>query len=75
MDSLIHSLLSLGPWVVGLVVVAIVVLPQTMRILREYERAVIFRLGKLIGAKGPGVVFLVPFRRPHGQNGPARRHH
>ena len=31
-----------------------------MRILREYERAVIFRLGKLIGAKGPGLVFLIP---------------
>ena len=31
-----------------------------MRILREYERGVIFRLGKLIGAKGPGLVFLIP---------------
>ena len=31
-----------------------------MRILREYERAVVFRLGKLIGAKGPGLVFLIP---------------
>jgi regulator of protease activity HflC (stomatin/prohibitin superfamily) len=29
-------------------------LPQAMRILREYERGVIFRLGKLQGAKGPG---------------------
>jgi regulator of protease activity HflC (stomatin/prohibitin superfamily) len=31
-----------------------------VRILREYERGVVFRLGKLIGAKGPGVVFLIP---------------
>ena len=31
-----------------------------MRILREYERGVIFRLGKLVGAKGPGLVFLIP---------------
>jgi regulator of protease activity HflC (stomatin/prohibitin superfamily) len=31
-----------------------------VRILREYERAVVFRLGRLIGAKGPGVVLLVP---------------
>ena len=31
-----------------------------MRVLREYERAVVFRLGRLIGAKGPGVVLLVP---------------
>src|SRR5260370_42687575 len=31
-----------------------------MRILREYERGVIFRLGKLLGAKGPGLIFLIP---------------
>jgi regulator of protease activity HflC (stomatin/prohibitin superfamily) len=31
-----------------------------MRVLREYERAVIFRLGKLIAAKGPGLIFLIP---------------
>lgn len=39
----------------------VVVLPQAIRILREYERGVIFRLGKLLGAKGPGVIFLIPF--------------
>jgi len=32
-----------------------------IRIIREYERVVVFRLGRLLGAKGPGVVFLVPF--------------
>ena len=37
-----------------------IVLPQTIRILREYERGVIFRLGKLLGAKGPGLIFLIP---------------
>jgi hypothetical protein len=31
-----------------------------VRILREYERAVVFRLGRLVGAKGPGIVLLVP---------------
>src|SRR5208282_3956496 len=31
------------------------------RILREYERGVIFRLGKLIDAKGPGLILLIPF--------------
>ena len=45
--------------VVALIALAILV-PQALRILREYERAVIFRLGKLIGAKGPGVIFLIP---------------
>ena len=44
---------------VGIIVV-IFVLPQAIRILREYERGVIFRLGKLQGAKGPGLIFLIP---------------
>lgn len=38
----------------------IIILPQAIRVLREYERGVIFRLGKLQGAKGPGVIFLIP---------------
>jgi len=33
----------------------------SLRVLREYERAVVFRLGRLTGAKGPGLIFLVPF--------------
>ncbi len=49
-----------APVVVILVILAIFILPQAMRILREYERGVIFRLGKLIGAKGPGLIFLIP---------------
>ena len=32
----------------------------SVRILREYERAVVFRLGRLLGAKGPGIVILIP---------------
>jgi regulator of protease activity HflC (stomatin/prohibitin superfamily) len=31
-----------------------------VRILREYERAVVFRLGRLVGARGPGIVLLIP---------------
>jgi regulator of protease activity HflC (stomatin/prohibitin superfamily) len=45
---------------VVLVVLAAAVAAASVRILREYERAVVFRLGRLIGAKGPGVVLLVP---------------
>jgi regulator of protease activity HflC (stomatin/prohibitin superfamily) len=45
---------------VVLVVLAVSVAAASVRILREYERAVVFRLGRLIGAKGPGVVLLVP---------------
>jgi regulator of protease activity HflC (stomatin/prohibitin superfamily) len=49
-----------APLIIFLVVVALFVLPQSVRILREYERGVIFRLGKLQGAKGPGLILLVP---------------
>jgi regulator of protease activity HflC (stomatin/prohibitin superfamily) len=41
-------------------IVLVMILPQAVRILREYERGVVFRLGKLQDAKGPGVVFLIP---------------
>jgi len=51
---------SLIPWIVALFVLGAVVLPQMIRILREYERGVIFRLGKLLGAKGPGLIWLIP---------------
>ena len=33
----------------------------SVRVLREYERAVVFRLGRLIGRRGPGLIFLIPF--------------
>ena len=51
----------------GLVVAAIlgvillIILAAAVRILREYERGVIFRLGRLIAQKGPGLILLIPF--------------
>ena len=44
----------------GLLVV-LVILAYSIRIIREYERAVVFRLGRVIGIKGPGLVVIVPF--------------
>ena len=58
--DLITRLLSLTAWIIPAVIIAGIVLPQMIRILREYERGVIFRLGKLLGAKGPGLIFLIP---------------
>src|SRR5881392_1177432 len=52
--------LRLISWAVPLIILAAIILPQAMRILREYERGVIFRLGKLLGAKGPGLILLIP---------------
>ncbi len=58
--NLIEFLLKLGPWAVVIFIAASFILPQMIRILREYERGVIFRLGRLVGAKGPGLIFLIP---------------
>ena len=54
-------MLHLGPWFIIRLAMALFLLPQMARILREYERGVIFRWGKLKGAKGPGLIFLIPF--------------
>jgi regulator of protease activity HflC (stomatin/prohibitin superfamily) len=43
-----------------LVVFILIVAASAIKILREYERGVIFRLGRLIGAKGPGIIFIIP---------------
>jgi regulator of protease activity HflC (stomatin/prohibitin superfamily) len=53
--------LRLGVWFIILVILGTISLPQAFRVLREYERGVIFRWGKLKGAKGPGLIFLIPF--------------
>src|SRR5262245_29917977 len=54
------ALTKIIPTVVVVVILAAIILPQAVRILREYERGVIFRLGKLLGAKGPGLILLIP---------------
>jgi len=41
-------------------VVILLILGSSIKIVREYERAVIFRLGRLLGAKGPGLILLIP---------------
>ncbi|HUU44929.1 MAG TPA: slipin family protein [Acidobacteriota bacterium] len=48
----------MGP--LTIIIVALIILANAVRILKEYERGVIFRLGRLIGAKGPGLIFLIP---------------
>jgi regulator of protease activity HflC (stomatin/prohibitin superfamily) len=52
--------LNLLTWIAPIVILGMIILPQMVRILREYERGVIFRLGKLLGTKGPGIIFLIP---------------
>ena len=47
------------PYIVT-VLILIFILSQVVKIMNEYERGVIFRLGRLIASKGPGIIFLIP---------------
>jgi regulator of protease activity HflC (stomatin/prohibitin superfamily) len=42
------------------IIFLLILAASAIKILREYERGVIFRLGRLIGAKGPGIIFIIP---------------
>ena len=46
--------------IIAIVVLVLFFLSAALRILNEYERGVIFRLGRVIGAKGPGLIILIP---------------
>jgi regulator of protease activity HflC (stomatin/prohibitin superfamily) len=56
----IQQLINWLAWLMPAVLLAAILLPSAVRILREYERGVVFRLGKLLRAKGPGLVLLIP---------------
>lgn len=43
------------------VIILLVILFSMLKILKEYERGVVFRLGRLVGARGPGLIILIPF--------------
>jgi regulator of protease activity HflC (stomatin/prohibitin superfamily) len=40
--------------------ILVIILASAIRVLKEYERGVIFRLGRLYGSKGPGLIFIIP---------------
>src|SRR5918996_6140457 len=42
------------------IIIALIIIAYSIRVIREYQRAVVFRLGRLLGAKGPGLIFLIP---------------
>jgi regulator of protease activity HflC (stomatin/prohibitin superfamily) len=47
--------------IVAVVIIIIVTLLSAIKIVQEYERGVVFRLGRLVGARGPGVILLIPY--------------
>jgi regulator of protease activity HflC (stomatin/prohibitin superfamily) len=52
----------MNPIIYGVIALAVLILiPMTIKIVKEYERGVVFRLGRLVGAKGPGLFFIIPF--------------
>jgi len=54
----ISSVDAIAGVIVGIVILIILVL--SIKVVREYERVVVFRLGRLLGARGPGVVIILP---------------
>jgi regulator of protease activity HflC (stomatin/prohibitin superfamily) len=49
-----------GVLIFVLIIFVVIIVSNAVRILREYERGIVFRLGRLIGVKGPGIIFLWP---------------
>jgi len=45
----------------GVILLGMILLASAIKIIPEYQRIVVFRLGRCVGAKGPGIVFLIPF--------------
>src|SRR3712207_745720 len=56
MTAVTSALILVGMFLAAAVTLA----ASSIRILREYERAVVFRLGRLLGEKGPGLILLIP---------------
>jgi len=55
MEPVIYCLIG------GLIILAIIFLASALKIVPEYKRLVVFRLGRCVGARGPGLVILIPF--------------
>ena len=57
--GLLDLLLSMGSYV-GALIIIVVLLASALRIIPEYQRGVVFRLGRYVGTKGPGLVIVIP---------------
>ncbi|MDI3475958.1 MAG: hypothetical protein PWQ79_265 [Thermococcaceae archaeon] len=54
-------MVGVGTFVLGIVLLFVLIfLASAIKIVKEYERAVIFRLGRVVGARGPGLFFIIP---------------
>lgn len=53
--------MSVLPILAVLIALAIFVITSSVKILQEFERAIVFRLGRYVGVRGPGIILLIPF--------------
>lgn len=60
LDFLFELLFSAGSYL-GVILIVLFVLTSALKIIPEYQRGVVFRLGRMIGAKGPGLIIVIPF--------------
>jgi regulator of protease activity HflC (stomatin/prohibitin superfamily) len=51
----------MSPFIIALIILFVIFISSAVKILKEYERGVIFRLGRVIATKGPGLIILIPF--------------
>lgn len=47
-------------FLIGVIIVLVIVVPNIIKVAKEYERGVLFRLGKFVGTRGPGLFFVIP---------------
>ena len=59
-ENLIEFIFSAGS-TLGVLLIVVVLLTSAVKVIPEYQRGVVFRLGRLTGAKGPGLVIIIPF--------------
>jgi regulator of protease activity HflC (stomatin/prohibitin superfamily) len=58
-DALLGMLSNVGSWIGGIFIL-VLILSSAVKIVPEYRRLVVFRLGRLVGSRGPGIVFIIP---------------
>ncbi len=51
----------INSYTIVILLVALVLISKAIYVLKEYERGVVFRLGRLVAARGPGLIFIIPF--------------
>ncbi|MBE0447136.1 MAG: slipin family protein [Actinobacteria bacterium] len=55
-----ETIVTLVSLLAPIIIILVIIIAASIRIVQEYERGVIFRLGRVIGAKGPGLFFIIP---------------